>query len=116
MSPKKRAPKKTKKAVAKKKAAPKKKTVAKKKPVAKKKLAAKKELVAKKKPAAEKKIGRKAGSGAASVAGHHKGDQHSASHTAGALGEWSDESAEEQDRETSLFDDDDIGVDYGGSK
>jgi hypothetical protein len=106
MSPKKRAPKKVKKA---------KKASGAKKPARSKKIVAKMKTAGTKKSGGKKKTAPKVRRGAGSVAPHRKGDQHRAAHPATNLGEWSEDSGEEQDRQTTLFEDE-IPPDYGGSK
>jgi hypothetical protein len=110
MSPKKRAAKKvakTKKA----KKAPAKKLTLSKKIVPKKKVAAKKLAVR----SGKKKSVHKTGRGPAHAATHGKGDHHKEKLHVGALGEWTEDNSDEQDREPTLFEDE-IPPDYGGSK
>jgi len=110
MSPKKRASKKvlkTKKA----KKAPAKKPTLSKKSVARKKVAAKKPAVR----GGRKKSVHKTGRGAAHTATRSKGHHHKEKLHAEALGEWTEDNSDEQDREPTLFEDE-IPPDYGGSK
>jgi hypothetical protein len=110
MSPKKRASKKVAKPKKAKKAPAKKLTLSK-KSVATKKIAAKKPAVR----GGKQKSVHKTGRGTAHTATHGKGNRHKQKLHVGALGEWTEDNRDEQDREPTLFEDE-IPPDYGGSK
>ena len=111
MSPKNRASKKAPKTKKAKTAPAKKLTLSKKSVAATKKVAAKKPAVG----AGKKHSVRKTGRGAAHIATRGKGDLHKRKLHVGALGEWTEDNSDEQDREPTLFEDE-IPPDYGGSK
>jgi hypothetical protein len=110
MSPKKRAAKKAAKTNRAKKAPAKKLTLSK-KSVAKKKVAAKKTTP----PRGKKKPVHKIGRGATHGAKQTRDNRLKKTLPVGKLGEWTEDSGDEQDREPTLFEDE-IPPDYGGSK
>jgi hypothetical protein len=80
-----------------------------------KKTVLKKKAASVSKSARKKKAARKVRRGAASVPAKHRGDQRRVAAPIGELGEWSEESGEQHDRQATLFEDE-IPPDYGGSK